>query len=133
DVSDFLTEYMEDVADPKKPVVFEYTVEERIFRRTFEALQKALNEYAFSFSRNKRLSAGFSIYHYEAFTIGLQAVLESLDLNNIATIAKLKDVLEGIKHDVSFIKITSGGGKNSPGPLNQRISFVEDRLRNAFA
>jgi Protein of unknown function DUF262 len=133
EVSDFLTEYMEDVADALKPETFDYAAEEARFRRTFEALQKTLNEYAFAFARYGRLSAGFSIYHYEAITLGLQVVLDRLDLNDPATITKLKDELTSIKLDPGFIQITSGGGKNSPGPLNERIRFVEDRLRHAFA
>ena len=133
EVSDFLTEYMEDVADSLKPETFNYEAEEASFKRTFEALQKTLGEYAFAFARHERLSAGFSIYHYEAITLGLQVVLDKLDLNDETTVSKLKDELTGVKLDKQFITITSGGGKNSPGPLNERIRFVQERLRNAFA
>jgi hypothetical protein len=134
EVSEFLTEYMEDVADAEKPETFDYAVEEACLRKTFEALQQTLGEYAFAFARKDRsgLSAGFSIYHFEAITIGLQAVLVRLDLNDKATITRLKDELGNIKLDPAFIDITTGGGKNSPGPLNQRIGFVEERLRHAF-
>jgi len=134
EVSEFLTEYMEDVADAEKAETFDYAVEEACLRKTFEALQQTLGEYAFAFARKDRsgLSAGFSIYHFEAITIGLQAVLVRLDLNDKATITRLKDELGNIKLDPAFIDITTGGGKNSPGPLNQRIGFVEERLRHAF-
>ncbi len=37
-------------------------------------------------------------------------------------------MLKAIKLDEAFIKITQGGGKNSPGPLNDRIQFVKQRL-----
>src|SRR5689334_8543792 len=30
------------------------------------------------------------------------------------------------------VRLTTGGGKNSPGPLNDRIQFVERRLTDAF-
>jgi hypothetical protein len=134
EVSEFLTEYMEDVADAQQPETFDYPVEEARFRKTFEALQQTLGEYAFAFARKDRsgLSAGFSIYHFESITIGLQAVLDRLDLSDQATVTRLKDELGNIKLDPAFIDITTGGGKNSPGPLNQRIGFVEERLRHAF-
>lgn len=134
-VSDFLTEYMEDVADVERPEEFNYAAEEAQFRKTFESLQKTLNEYAFAFAKKDQssLNAGFSTYHYEAITIGLQVVLDRLDLAEEETTARLKNVLYDIKLDPNFIDITTGGGKNSPGPLNQRIGFVEGRLRDAFA
>src|SRR5262249_8612063 len=42
EVSDFLTEYMEDVADDKKPEVFDYPSEQACFEKTFEALKRTL-------------------------------------------------------------------------------------------
>ncbi len=134
EVSDFLTEYMEEVSDALEPEPFDYALEEARFRRTFEALQLTSNEYAFAFARKDRtgLNAGFSIYHFEAITIGMQAVIEKLDLTDAAIIERLKSTLTEIKLDPAFIQITTGGGKNSPGPLRDRIGFVEDRLRKAF-
>ena len=72
EVSDFLTEYMEDVADSERPETFDYPSEEACFRKTFQALQIALGEYPFGFANRARttLTAGFGIYHYEAITIG---------------------------------------------------------------
>jgi hypothetical protein len=135
EVSDFLTEYMEDIADPEKPEQFEYASETVCFERTFEALQKTLADYSFAFANRAKtdLSAGFSIYNYEALTIGLQAVLDQIDLTDPSLIAALRRELKAIKLDPEFIRITTGGGKNSPGPLNDRITFVEERLKNAFS
>lgn len=134
EVADFLTEYMEDVADTLQSEIFDYTAEEARFRRTFEALQRTLSEYAFAFAKKDRsgLNAGFSIYHFEAITIGLQAVLDRLDLADAETTRRLNTELHNIKLDPDFIASTTGGGKNSPGPLNFRIGFVENRLRHAF-
>ena len=135
EVSDFLTEYMEDVADSEKSEPFDYTLEKACFRKTFEALQKTLVDYSFAFANRAKtdLSAGFSIYHYEALTIGLQNVLDRINLEDPAVVSKLKQQLRAIKLDPEFMRITTGGGRNSPGPLNDRISFVEQRLENAFA
>ena len=102
--------------------------------KDLQALQIALGEYFFTFANRARtnLNAGFGIYHYEAITIGLQAVLDGLDLTNRGVLAKLRDELRAIKLDPVFIRITTGDGKNSPGPLRDRITFVEERLKNAF-
>jgi hypothetical protein len=134
EVSDFLTEYMEDVADPEKPEKFDYGAEEAIFKKTFSVLDGALGELAFAF-RNKAgtsLAAGFSVYHYESVTIGIQPVLGKMDASDKSLIDKLRDVLTEIKLAPEFVKLTTGGGKNSPGPLNNRIKFVERRLIDAF-
>jgi hypothetical protein len=134
DVSDFLTKYMEDVADNQRSETFDYAKEEACFGKTFEALKLTLGEYSFAFANRSRtdLSAGFSVYHFEAITIGLQAVLGALDLNDAKTISKLEVELRAAKLDPNFIAYTTGGGKNSPGPLAQRIDFVSTRLTHAF-
>lgn len=135
EVSDFLTEYMEDVTDDNRSESFDYAKEEAIFRKTFLLLKRALGAYSFAFAKKDRsgLSGGFSTYHFEAVTVGLQETIEKLDPEDTSTIERLKTCLEQIKLDPDFIKITTGGGKNSPGPLNNRINFVSDRLKNEFA
>jgi hypothetical protein len=134
EVSDFLTEYMEEIADPDVPRTFGYPEEEEVFRRTFKALNKTLGDMAFAiaYKTRDRLTAGFGAYHFEAITIGLQTVLDRLDLHDDAVIALLKEALMAIKLDREFVEMTTGGGKNSPGPLNARIGFVEKQLRYAF-
>ncbi|WP_316185515.1 MULTISPECIES: DUF262 domain-containing protein [unclassified Bradyrhizobium] len=134
EVSDFLTEYMEDVADRERPEQFDYAAEEANFRKTFGALHQTLGEYAFAFANRARndLSAGFSIYHFEAMTIGMQVIIDRIDVADAQVMEQLRAVLREIKLDARFISITTGGGKNSPGPLNERIGFVERRLIDAF-
>lgn len=134
DVSDFLTEYMEEVSDPSHAETFNYAAEESCFLRTFEALRKSMGDmsFAIAYKTRDRLTAGFGAYHFEAITIGLQEILDRLDLDNPDTIETLKATLMAIKLDDEFIDMTTGGGKNSPGPLNARISFVRERLVNAF-
>lgn len=134
EVTDFLTEYMEEVADPQEAETFDYYVEEAVFRRTFAALGKALGDMSFAIANkaHDKLTAGFGAYHYEAITIGLQPVIDRLNLDDDAMVDRLKDVLMAIKLDPNFIEMTTGGGKNSPGPLNDRIGFVERRMVDAF-
>jgi Protein of unknown function DUF262 len=133
-VNDFLTEFMEDVADPDKPYSFKYDDEEKIFLKTFAILGASLGEKAFAF-RNKagnELASGFSIYHFESITMGIQPILELLDPDDMQQMKKLKEELRKIKLDAEFAKMTTGGGKNSPGLLKDRIEKVEKHLANAF-
>ncbi len=130
DVSDFLTDYMEIVSDQEEGSLFSYDYEESVFAKTFSILASTLGGYAFTYAsaaRNK-LTKGFSVYHFEAFTIGLQPYLAGLHNEDRNQMSKLKTALERIKTDSDFIRITTGGGKNSPGPLRDRIKFVEKRL-----
>jgi hypothetical protein len=64
--------------------------------------------------------------------MGLQPVLSKLSPGDAPQMEKLKDVLTGIKLAPEFIALTTGGGKNSPGPLAARISYVEKGLQHAF-
>lgn len=137
DVSDFLTDYMEKVSDAghERHMSIDYMEAEQTFRDTFLVLAKAYGSDAFSFANaknklrpagvGKELVSGFSVYHFEAFCIGIQKSLPRLlDLAN-----KSPDVLRAavtsIKMDSAFINATTGGGKNSPGPLRTRICMVE--------
>jgi hypothetical protein len=131
DVDDFLTRYMEKVSDPDIDYPFDYEQEERIFLKTFTVLSSTLEERAFAFANKARneLTRGFSVYHFEALTIGLQQRLDCLDLNNREMIERLKSEFIAIKLDPDFIRMTTGGGKNSPGPLADRISFVQERVK----
>ena len=135
DVDDFLTKYMESVSDPSIGLPFDYGKEESIFNKTFDVLAVALGELAFAYANKKvkaKMTKGFSVYHYEAFTVGIQDALESIDLNNEVQMQKVKDVLNEIKFDEEFIRITTGGGKNSPGPLTGRINFVQQKVLAAI-
>jgi hypothetical protein len=137
DVSDFLTDYMEKVSDSghAKHAQFDYQEAERAFKDTFMVLAKAYGVDAFSFAnaktRNpssgvgKGLVSGFSVYHFEALCIGFQSCLPRLKLVVSDDPEALRSVITSIKMDSGFIRATTGGGKNSPGPLRARIGMVE--------
>ncbi len=130
DVGDFLTEYMERVSDPEDPMPFDYVAERKIFERSFSILAGALGDRAFSRANSSAsdLIRGFGIYHYEAFTIGIQGFLEKFDVESDAGRAKAGVFFREIKLNSAFIELTKGGGKNSPGPLAERIGFVASEL-----
>lgn len=134
EVSDFMTDYMESVVDPASNVKFDYDAEKASFEKTFRVLAASLGEFSFSFANKKKddLSAGFSIYHYESITIGLQSVIGNLDPDDAAQMEDLGKELKAIKLDPDFIKLTSGGGKNSSGQLRARVNFASEKLINAF-
>jgi hypothetical protein len=130
DVGDFLSEYMEQVSDPEAAVQFDFDAQRAIFERTFAVLAAALGELAFTYANKARnaLTHGFSVYHFEAITLGIQSRIDTIEYGNAVQVGKLKDVLTNIKLDPEFVRITTGGGKNSPGQLNERISFVQKRV-----
>ena len=127
EVAEFLTDFMEGIADPKRAEPFDYIEEGACFRKTFDALSAALGEYAFAFANRTRstLSGGFSIYHFEAITIGMQSVLDRIDPADQSVTPRLGDALRAVKLDSDFIRLTTG-------PLNDRINFVAIRLNDAF-
>jgi hypothetical protein len=131
DVADFLTEYLEEVSDPVVPANFNYAQEKVVFEKTFMLLNASWGGSAFSRTKPKdqnSLSKSFMIYHFEAFTLGIQSILDKLNPEDNTHIDKLKASILEIKQDNLFVTLTTGGGKNSPGPLRDRINFVSNRF-----
>jgi hypothetical protein len=135
DVRDFLTDYMEKVSDPESEEFFSYAEQEAEFRKTFQCLRNSLGENAFGAYNpsSESLKSGFLVYHYEAFAVGLQAVINDLDPEDSDQMIKLKDLLMAVKSDEGFINETRGGGKNYPRPLNRRIDFVAQAVLQGFS
>lgn len=130
DVSDFMTDYMESIADSEIGTAFNYESEREIFLRTFAILAALLEDKAFGWvNRSGTIVRGFAVYHFEAFTLGIQPVLDRIDLQDIAQMDTLRKVMEDIKRDPGFQQITSGGGRNSIGALERRINFVRSALQ----
>lgn len=132
EVGEFMTEYMERVAAGDEP--FDYGEQEVAFDKTFRLLARTLGENSFA---RVHPTAGtfvqqFSSYHYEAFTLGLQPVLAALSEEEPGALGRLKHTLNAIKQDAQFQAIARSGGKNFAGPLNERIAFVESRVRAVF-
>lgn len=134
DVGDFLTEYMEAVSDPDIDISFDYEVEKKMFDKVFTLLTQTLGEHSFAWKNIKRgaLERRFSVYHYEAITVGLASLLENLDIVSGEDTERLKNSLLELKDDPSFDNITKGGGKNARPQLEGRIEYVTNHLRTAF-
>ena len=132
DIGSFLTEYLEAISDTPAKLPFDFTAEKTLFEKTFRILNVALAGDAFSMVVKR--SSGtisrypFSVLHYEAFTLGLQAHLDRLDPADSTQMKKIKNEATVIKNDDEFIKLTTGGGKNTKGSLTKRVQFVTDRI-----
>jgi hypothetical protein len=127
-VGPFIDEFAERIA--RENVNFDYIGEEAIFVKTFQVLAASTAELSFTFPNksNTDLTKGFSAYHFEAVTIGIQSVLTRLDPQNAQQMERLKDALRAARLGNDFHEVSSGGGKNSPGPLNKRIEIITQAL-----
>jgi hypothetical protein len=129
DVADFLTEYMESVSDPENTdFTFDYANEEAIFDKLFLVLKKSLGDKSFGRKGQNGIQSNFSVYHFEGICTGLLSKIDDIDPDNPEHITALTTRLEELKSDADFIAVTTGGGKNSPGPLNKRVQLVIDKL-----
>lgn len=128
DIGDFLTEYMEKVTLGQVP--FNYEEEEINFENTFKVLNLLWGSKIFGRLNKAKddLQENFSVYQFEGMTLGLQDVLSSIDLADDAKINHLRNKILLLKNDSEYLKSVTGGGLNSIGPLNSRISKVTDYL-----
>lgn len=132
EIGSFLTEYLEAVSDTTPKLPFDTAAEDGVFGKTFQVLNEAVGADAF-YMVVKRTAGGqskypFSVLHYEAFTLGLQPHLDRLEPSHASQMQKLKDEIHAIKSDDEFIRLTTGGGKNTRGSLDKRVQFVSGRI-----
>jgi hypothetical protein len=129
EIGDFLTEYMEFVADPANLAQVDFAKEEAIFKKTFHVLADALGDTVFSGVNKQGTPKGyFSALHFEALTLGIQPQLERLAAADASQKLKFKNALLKLKLDAKFQSLTKGGGKNYAAALKKRIEFVEQRV-----
>lgn len=133
-LGDFLTRYMEVVSDSELSETFDYEQEKTTFIKTFAILDKCLGEVVFSYydRRSGSLPKAFSANNFEAFSVGLQSFADKIDIEDKDLITTLKETFVEIKQNDSFIEVTAGGGKNSPGNVNKRIEIVEQKIREVL-
>lgn len=133
DVGDFLTEYMELVSDPEEKEVLNFEKERTLFYKTFRILNKTLGSNIFSAkNKNDKFISRFYIYHYEAFSIGIQNYLDQININDSDELNRLRDAFLEIKDSQEFRVITTGGGKNYSRPLENRITFVQNKVGELY-
>jgi len=129
DVNPFMDEYMEAVSDPSSDVVFDFSTEKLVFEKTFQILALTLGEYIFSRTNSKdNFVASLSPYQFEAFTLGIQDLLDRIDVENQDMINALRELFIQLKKDTEFKTLTTGGGKNTARELEKRILAVADKV-----
>ena len=134
EIASFLTEYLERISDTPQTLHFDVSSERKIFERTFQILEKSIGSDAFYMvvnrSNGNQSKYPFSVLHYEAITLGLQPHLEFLDPDDETQMKKLAAAIHTIKNHEEFIKLTTGGGKNTKGSLAKRVEFVSSGIIN---
>lgn len=119
---EYLTKYMEDVS--KSIREFNYEEEEKIFKRTFDALHETLGEEAFS----SILASGasredFVLYLYDAFSLGIIDYANDI-LDKKIDIFSVIDCLDKIKRE-NELKPYKTGSKSS---IIKRVEHVREKL-----
>jgi hypothetical protein len=132
EIGSFLTEFLEAVSDTPPKLPFDTAAESAVFEKTFQVLNAAVGTDAF-YMVVKRTAGGqskypFSVLHYEAFTLGFQPHLARLNPGDAGQMEKIRHEIVAIKSDEEFIKLTTGGGKNTKGSLVKRVQFVSGRI-----
>jgi hypothetical protein len=137
DIADFLTDYLEAVSDSSHPESFDYEAESATFRKTFEVIRRIAEFLDYgarifgTIGPNSQPRNQFSVYHYEGIVLGLQKVLDRVDLDDSTQIERLAEVVRVGKSDQQFLRAT-GGGKNDRIQLRDRIGYFADRFAEAL-
>lgn len=131
DVDKFLTGYMEKVsiADVNQAPIFDYEHEKEVFCNIFKWLNESMGKDAFAVYKgpaSEKLT-GFNVYQFEAITSGMLSYYQEL-ASGLISMNMLHDTLVKVKKDQKLIDATIGGGKNSTGVYEARVSAVRNAL-----
>ncbi|MFD4543710.1 DUF262 domain-containing protein [Streptomyces bauhiniae] len=137
DIADFLTAYMESVSDPLEPRSFDYGQEEQVFRKTFKVIRRLGEILGYgpkilgTVTRAGVPRRQFSVFHFEGIALGLQKVINRVDIDDEEQLAKLAQVVKVGKNDQAFLQAT-GGGKNDRISLATRVGYFAERFQGVF-
>jgi len=133
DIRDFLTDYMELETENIIEGKYNSESEKEIFKKTFKILNTTMGGKIFArLSRAGNPQEGFAIYHFEAFTIGIQSSLSNINENDSDHLEKLKNLFLEIKADEGFKKLITGGGKNTKNQFDNRVNFVRKKVESLY-
>jgi len=135
DIDTFLTDYLERVTDQTsaEALPFDYVREEAVFRKTFRIISATLEAKAFSRWVGGKYAGGFSMGHFEAFSIGIASVIDNVpDTPDTNELEKIKNALLEAKCAPQLRELTVGGGKNFRRIYEKKIALVADRLRAIY-
>lgn len=97
-LNEFLTTFMEKVA--KNEIHFDYEKEEKIFKLTFDFLNKCMGSDIFSTLKlSGSSSENFVKYYYDAFTMGVSKIIQEnlIDVNKIKDLEKIQEKFKNLK------------------------------------
>ncbi len=135
DIEPFLTDFMERVTytAAENHIPFDYEQEKRQFEKTFSLLARTLGPRACQRWVERSYGGGFSMSHFEAFSLGLASVIDDLPTNLPPELEeKLKSSMEEAKREQELKYLTTGGGKNFRRIYEKKIQFVAERIRNVL-
>jgi hypothetical protein len=118
DVEPFITDFVRQVLEKERP--FEYTVEEQLFRDTFQRIADAMGEDSWRHCRNGRHSGPLSVYVFETVSTGIAA---NIDRIRHISPGDLRDRIVEFKQRSEFVNNT-GAGANIKSKLLNRVSFA---------
>lgn len=134
-IEPFLDEYMKNVSLPESNedhVDFDYQEEKTHFEKLFLILDKALGGKAFG-SKNTRsdgITDSFRIYHFESIPLAISSIIDKVNPDDDNHISLIRTALTEIKFDPDFVRLTTGGGKNTKNMLEERIAYVSNYLED---
>ena len=131
DIEPFVDSFAESVArgaGHEAGKSFDYKEEERIFRKTFAVLNNSTADKSFT-----AVTGGFATYHYEAVALGIQSILDRLEPTKSDQMSKLKTALITTRKSPEFLKIATGGGKNTKKLCKQRIEAIETAIASVVS
>jgi hypothetical protein len=123
DVEPFITSYMKTVAVQRAS--FDMTAERAIFERTFAALASALGDDAWRHLTNNQAKGGFSVYVFDALSIGVARNLDIVDNLSSSELAMRGNAL---KISDEFKKNT-GAGANTGKKMHDRLAVATRIIR----
>ncbi|MBU3201739.1 DUF262 domain-containing protein [Clostridium estertheticum] len=124
--NEFLTEYMEKVSGNKMD--FDYNQEEKIFNTTFDILNQLLGTSAFSsLLKSGKYKDEFTLYYFDAFSLGVQKYLEELRLASEEINGKIIKRFQLLKQG-EFASYTTG----TKGNIQKRIEIVENGIKEVL-
>ncbi len=128
DVDSFIDDFVEEIAreGASKKTSFDYIKERKHFLKTFEVLNTATADRSFTFPNRDytELTLGFSVYHFEGVTLGIQPYLEHLDATDSRQMLRLGRALTEARLSSKFKTVSAGGGKNTKRQLDARIAII---------
>ncbi|MEC4682066.1 MAG: DUF262 domain-containing protein [Nitrospirota bacterium] len=124
DVEPFITEYVHKVVDGE--VQFDKETSQSVFEKTTKLIWDALGQDSYRHIRDSRHQGAFSVYVFEALSIGVANNLEYVESLNSEV---LKKKLTAIKESEDF-RASSGQGGNTKARLLQRLKIGETVIGN---